>query len=101
MFGTFGLFFEGIINMLIYLIKNNEIMKNLSKKLLFVGVDFCELLFVWSKYFSNLLGEEELNMIKNSSDDLIHKIEKSTENFINVIYKINEEEIEKKFSEVD
>jgi len=101
MFGTIGLFLEGMINMLIYLIKNNEIMRNLSKKFLFIGIDLYELIFVWSKYFSNLLGDEELNMIKNSSEDLSNKIEKSTENLMNVICSINEENINSKFSEVD
>ena len=101
MFGTIGLFLEGMINMLIYLIKNNEIMRNLSKKFLFIGIDLYELIFVWSKYFSNLLGDEELNMIKNSSEDLSNKIEKSTENLMNVICSINEENINNKFSEVD
>lgn len=101
MFGTIGLFLEGMINMLIYLVKNNEIMQNLSKKFLFIGIDLYELVFVWLKYFSNLLGEEEQKMIQNSSKDLSKKIEKSIENLMDVVFKINEDNINNKFSEVD
>ena len=101
MFGTIGLFLEGMINMLIHLIKNNEIMQNLSKKFLFIGIDLYELGFVWLKYFSNLLGVEEQKMIKNSLEDLCIKIQKSIENLMEIVFKVNEDNINNKFSEVD
>tara|TARA_B100000161_G_C33292581_1_gene299198 strand:- start:79 stop:543 length:465 start_codon:yes stop_codon:yes gene_type:complete len=100
MFGTFALFFEGIINLLIYLIKSNEAITDFSRKVLFFSIDFHELLFSWKNNFSNILGEDEKKMIQNGFLDLRSKIEKSITNLLTVVLKVNENQINEKFSEI-
>jgi len=99
--GTFSLFIESLFNMFIYVIKNNDSMKVLSKKVFLSGLNFYETIFGYIINIKSFTDDSEMDILSNSCEDLVRKLNNSYSNFSKTILDLCETELNEKFSEVD